>query len=128
MKDEVVHNVLTKEELRVLRDGGTEAPFSGTYVHNDAKGIYTCKACGATLFSSDAKFDSGTGWPSFTNPAVAEHIGTRTDESHGMSRVEVFCKKCDGHLGHVFTDGPKETGGARYCINSIALDFKEGQS
>ncbi|MBP6869120.1 MAG: peptide-methionine (R)-S-oxide reductase MsrB [Candidatus Pacebacteria bacterium] len=127
MNDDSMRKNLTEEELRVLRDKGTEAPFTGTYVHNDALGTYSCKACGTALFSSDTKFDSGTGWPSFTNPVIAEHIGTRTDESHGMTRTEVFCKKCGGHLGHVFPDGPKETGGARYCINSIALDFQEEQ-
>jgi peptide-methionine (R)-S-oxide reductase len=118
-------NNLTEEELRVLRDGGTEAPFTGTYVHNDAEGMYRCKACGSVLFSSDTKFDSGTGWPSFTSPAVAENVGTRLDESHGMQRTEVFCKNCGGHLGHVFPDGPKEAGGNRYCINSISLEFEE---
>lgn len=118
-------NNLTEEELRVLRDGGTEAPFTGTYVHNDAEGMYRCKACGSVLFSSDTKFDSGTGWPSFTSPAVAENVGTRFDESHGMQRTEVFCKNCGGHLGHVFPDGPKEAGGNRYCINSISLEFEE---
>lgn len=125
MNDDLMRKDLTEEELRVLRDKGTEAPFTGTYVHNDAEGTYTCKACGTTLFSSDAKFDSGTGWPSFTNPLIAEHVGTRTDESHGMSRIEVFCKNCGGHLGHVFPDGPKEAGGNRYCINSISLEFEE---
>lgn len=125
MNDDSMRKNLTEEELRVLRDKGTEAPFTGTYVHNDAEGTYSCKACGTALFSSDTKFDSGTGWPSFTNPVIAEHIGTRTDESHGMQRTEVFCKNCGGHLGHVFPDGPKEAGGNRYCINSISLEFEE---
>lgn len=109
----------------MLREGQTEAPFSGEYVDNKDTGEYRCKACGATLFSSGAKFDSGTGWPSFTDPAVVENVGTRSDDSHGMHRTEVFCKNCDSHLGHVFTDGPKEAGGKRYCINSVCLDFKE---
>lgn len=125
MNDDSMRKNLTEEELRVLRDKGTEAPFTGTYVHNDAEGTYSCKACGTALFSSDTKFDSGTGWPSFTNPVIAEHIGTRTDESHGMQRTEVFCKNCGGHLGHVFPDGPREAGGNRYCINSISLEFEE---
>lgn len=118
---------LTPEEHQVMREGGTEAPFSGKYVNHHDKGMYTCKACGAKLFSSDAKFDSGTGWPSFTDPVVAQNVGTRVDDSHGMHRTEVFCKNCGGHLGHVFDDGPTEKGGKRYCINSVCLDFeKEG--
>ncbi len=116
---------LTPEEYQVLREGGTEAPFTGAYVKNHDEGAYRCKACGATLFSSDAKFDSGTGWPSFTDPAVAENVGTRIDDSHGMSRTEVFCKNCNSHLGHVFDDGPAESGGKRYCINSVCLDFEK---
>ncbi len=116
---------LTAEECHVLREGGTEAPFSGKYVDNHEAGMYTCKVCGTTLFSSDAKFDSGTGWPAFTDPAVAGHVGTRPDDSHGSHRTEVFCKNCGGHLGHVFDDGPAEKGGKRYCINSVCLDFKK---
>lgn len=118
---------LTPEEYRVLREAGTEAPYQGEFVDNHESGMYKCKACGAELFSSDAKFDSGTGWPSFTDPAVAENVGTRDDSTHGMSRTEVFCKNCGGHLGHVFNDGPTEKGGKRYCINSVCLAFeKEG--
>ena len=116
---------LTPEEKHVMFEGGTEAPFSGKYVENHDTGMYHCKNCGSELFSSDAKFDSGTGWPSFTDPAVAENIGTRDDNSHGMHRTEVFCKHCGAHLGHVFDDGPADKGGRRYCINSVCLDFKQ---
>lgn len=116
---------LTPEEYEVLRERGTEAPFSGKYLQNKEEGVYTCKACGNVLFTSANKFDSGTGWPSFTDPAVAENIGTRHDDAYGMNRTEVFCKKCNGHLGHVFNDGPEEAGGKRYCINSVCLDFKK---
>ncbi len=116
---------LTPEEYRVLREGGTEAPFKGEYVDNHDDGVYTCHACGNMLFTSKDKFDSKSGWPSFTNPAVSEHIGVRSDDSHGMSRTEVYCKRCGGHLGHVFDDGPEEAGGKRYCINSVCLDFEK---
>lgn len=114
---------LDPEAYRVLREAGTEAPFTGAYVDNHEDGTYTCKACGTVLFDSSAKFDSGSGWPSFTDPAVAENVGTREDLSHGMRRTEVFCKTCGSHLGHVFDDGPSDRGGKRYCINSVALDF-----
>jgi peptide-methionine (R)-S-oxide reductase len=117
---------LTPEEYRVLREAGTEAPFKGAFVDNHETGMYTCKACHSPLFSSDAKFDSKSGWPSFTDPAVAENVGTRPDDSHGMHRTEVYCKVCGSHLGHVFNDGPKaETGNNRFCINSISLDFQK---
>lgn len=115
--------ILSPEEYRVLREADTEAPFTGTYVDNHEDGMYRCRACGAVLFSSDTKFDSGSGWPSFTDPMVAEHVGTRPDTSHGMHRTEVYCKRCGSHLGHVFDDGPTDRGGKRYCINSCALDF-----
>ncbi len=115
---------LSPEEYHVLREGGTEAPFSGKYVKNHAPGVYRCRVCNMVLFDSKSKFDSNTGWPSFTNPAVASNIGTRDDISHGDLRTEVFCKHCDSHLGHVFTDGPVDTGGKRYCINSVCLDFE----
>lgn len=115
---------LSPEEYEVMRERGTEAPFSGKYIDNHEAGMYKCRACGATLFASDAKFDSGTGWPSFTDPAVAENVGTRPDDSYGMHRTEVFCKNCGGHLGHIFDDGPKEKGGKRYCINSVCLAFE----
>ena len=114
---------LTPEEFRVLREAGTEAPFTGAFVDNHEAGMYSCRACGASLFSSEKKFDSGSGWPSFTDPAVAANVGTRTDDSLGVQRTEVYCKRCGSHLGHVFDDGPKEEGGKRYCINSVCLGF-----
>lgn len=116
---------LSPEEYEVLREQGTEAPFTGKYLDNHDAGVYRCKACGNVLFTSDQKFDSGTGWPSFTDPAVAENVGTRPDDAYGMHRTEVFCKKCGGHLGHVFEDGPKDKGGKRYCINSVCLAFEK---
>lgn len=115
---------LTEEEYSVLRKGGTEAPFSGEYAHTDAKGMFACKACGNQLFSSDAKFDSGSGWPSFDD-ALPGSIETKTDTSHGMVRTEVVCAKCGSHLGHLFDDGPSETTGKRYCINSVCLNLEE---
>jgi peptide-methionine (R)-S-oxide reductase len=116
---------LSQEAHHVMKEGGTEAPFSGKYVDNHEAGVYRCAQCGNVLFHSDAKFDSGTGWPSFTDPAIAENIGTRDDGSHGMHRTEVYCKNCGGHLGHLFDDGPVEKGGKRYCINSVCLDFQK---
>lgn len=116
---------LSPEEYRVLREHQTEAPFSGSLVNNHESGEYRCKGCGTLLFTSAQKFDSGTGWPSFTDPAVAENIGTRPDDSYGMHRTEVYCKTCGGHLGHVFDDGPAEAGGKRYCINSVCLAFEK---
>src|SRR3990167_3594720 len=109
---------LTPEQYKIMREGGTEAPFSGEYVHTKDKGMYKCAACGNELFSSETKFDSGTGWPSFTEPKNKQNIELRIDKSDGMERVEVLCKKCGVHLGHVFDDGPYEKGGKRYCINS----------
>ncbi len=116
---------LTQELYDVARKGGTEAPFAGKYVNEHAKGMYRCAICDAELFSSDTKFDSGTGWPSFTEPANREHIELREDRTGGMSRVEVRCKNCGAHLGHVFDDGPSDKGGKRYCINSVCLNLKK---
>jgi peptide-methionine (R)-S-oxide reductase len=113
---------LTPEQYEVLRRKGTEAPFTGKYVNNHDDGMYHCAACGAALFASDTKFESGTGWPSFTSPAVAANVKTEDDYAHGMHRIEVMCAHCGGHLGHVFPDGPGENG-LRYCINSCSLDF-----
>jgi peptide-methionine (R)-S-oxide reductase len=119
---------LTPEEYAVLRQGETEAPFAGQYVENHEEGTYRCKACGTVLFTSAQKFDSGTGWPSFTDPAVAENVGTRADDSYGMHRTEVYCKHCNSHLGHLFNDGPTEAGGKRYCINSVCLAFEQDET
>ena len=116
---------LPKELLNVARKGGTEAPFSGKYWDTKEQGMYACAVCGSELFSSDTKFDSGTGWPSFTEPANLEHIELREDTSYGMKRTEVVCKNCKAHLGHVFDDGPEDKGGKRYCINSVCLDLKQ---
>ena len=111
---------LTPEQYEVLRKAGTERAFTGPYVNEKTPGMYHCAGCGAQLFHSGAKFDSGTGWPSFTDPAVADAVDLHTDRSYGMVRTEVTCKQCGGHLGHVFPDGPGSSG-ERYCINGCAL-------
>lgn len=123
--DEDWKNELTSEQYRVMRGGGTEAAFTGKYWNDHAKGIYTCAACGAELFLSETKFDSGTGWPSFTEPANMAHVEMRSDESGGIHRTEVVCKNCGAHLGHVFEDGPADKGGKRYCINSVCLELEK---
>lgn len=115
---------LTPEQYMVLRQGGTERAFTGRYEANKAAGEYLCAGCGQPLFESEDKFDSGSGWPSFVRPAAADAVEEHRDTSHGMARTEVVCARCEGHLGHVFPDGPSDRGGLRYCINSAALDFK----
>ncbi len=115
---------LSEEKYHILREGGTESPFSGKFLNSKGKGKFKCAGCGANLFSSDAKFDSGTGWPSFED-ALPGAVVFREDDSFGMKRTEVRCAKCKSHLGHIFDDGPKETTGKRYCINSVCLDFEK---
>jgi peptide-methionine (R)-S-oxide reductase len=115
---------LSPMRYQVLRQKGTERAFTGELLDNKEEGVYTCAGCGADLFSSDAKFNSGTGWPSFYAPVAEENVATESDDTLGMRRVEILCKRCGGHLGHVFDDGPRPTG-LRYCVNSASLDFEK---
>src|SRR5258708_37516910 len=134
MTDDDWKKKLTPEQYEVLRNKGTEALFTGKYVNNHETGMYECAACGQPLFSSQTKFDSGTGWPSFDDPVNKENIILQEDNSHGMQRTEVICKNCGSHLGHLFNDGPTEgtssssKTGQRYCINSCTLNFKGSSS
>jgi peptide-methionine (R)-S-oxide reductase len=116
---------LTPEQYNVMRQKGTERPFSGQHYRNKEHGVYLCAACGQRLFTSEHKFESGTGWPSFWQPIDGQSVETETDRGHGMVRVEVHCSRCGAHLGHIFEDGPRPTG-LRYCINSVSLDFEKG--
>jgi len=125
MDEIAIKKKLTAEEYAVLREKATEAAFSGKYVNSKEKGMYNCKVCGTQLFSSDAKFDSGTGWPSFDS-ALPDTVKLEIDSSHGMERTEAVCKKCGSHLGHVFDDGPTGTG-KRFCINSVCLDLQKNE-
>jgi peptide-methionine (R)-S-oxide reductase len=130
MKDKVTlsekewRKKLSLQEFHILREKGTERAFSGQYWNHFAEGQYKCTGCGTVLFSSNSKFESDCGWPSFSESLI-DTIDEKRDKSHGMIRTEVLCRNCGGHLGHVFNDGPKEKGGLRYCINSLALKFKE---
>lgn len=121
MDEKEIKEKLTPEQYHIMREGGTEAPYTGKYLGDHERGMYVCAACGQELFSSDTKFESGTGWPSFTDPVNLENVELKRDVSKGMTRTEVLCKKCGSHLGHVFNDGPKEKGGKRFCINSACL-------
>lgn len=119
--------ILTSEEYYILRQKGTERPFTGKYNDHKEEGIYTCKACGEELFTSNHKFDSGCGWPSFDDEITGNKIYKQSDTSHGMRRVEILCNNCGGHLGHIFNDGPTETG-LRYCVNSLSINFEKDSS
>ena len=118
---------LSDQEYAVAREGGTERAFTGRYWNTKQPGTYRCVCCGEPLFEADTKYDSGSGWPSFTAPVSGAAVDTRDDTSHGMVRTEVTCRKCDAHLGHVFPDGPQEAGGLRYCINSCSLNLESDE-
>jgi len=123
--DEEYKAQLTPDQFHITREKGTERAFTGKYWDCHESGTYACVCCGAELFRSDDKFESGSGWPSFVKPASGENVAEHADRSHGMTRTEVTCKECGAHLGHLFPDGPKERGGLRYCINSASLDLKK---
>jgi len=125
--DEEWRKELTPEQYHITREGGTEAPFTGKYYASKENGMYVCSNCGIPLFSSETKFDSGSGWPSFYKPAKDDNVELREDTSMGMMRTEVVCKRCGAHLGHVFDDGPKETTGKRFCINSASLELEKDE-
>lgn len=125
-RDEIARD-LTAEERQVILDHGTERPFCGTLLNNKSAGVYACRLCGLPLFRSEEKFESGTGWPSFTRPFDPEHVRDIEDRAYGMVRVEIRCARCDGHLGHVFDDGPAPTG-LRYCLNSVSMRFYDDES
>src|SRR5438132_8491017 len=122
LSDDESRSRLTSEQFRILRSSGTERPFCGTLLDNKKQGVYSCAGCGLPLFASDAKFNSGTGWPSFFQPIARENVAEHPDDGHGMVRIEINCARCDGHLGHVFPDGPPPTR-LRYCLNSKSLKF-----
>lgn len=128
MSDDEYKDKLTPEQYRVLREKGTEAPFSGALLHSDKTGDYRCAACGQVVFKSDTKFDSGSGWPSFYDVANTKAVKLQEDTGQGLRRVGVTCANCGSHLGHVFNDAPEQPTGMRFCINSAALDFKEKES
>ena len=128
VSEEELKSKLDPESYHVLREKGTERPFTGKYLDHKESGKYTCAACGNELFDSSTKFDSGSGWPSFYDVVDQGNVELIRDTSHGMIRTEVVCSNCGGHLGHVFSDGPRDTTGQRYCINSTSLDFKKDNS